>query len=72
MALRSVEYFLDLLSLTQGAKALETPCSPKLPEPVALGLFLANSKNKIYGSQRVGFKKKHFILWSWRESRAAG
>lgn len=39
MSLRSVEHFLALLSLAQGAKVLETPVSPRLPEPVAFAFF---------------------------------
>lgn len=69
MALRSVEYFLDLLSLAQGAKALETPCSPKLPEPMALGLFFLQIPRIKFTNHR-GWVSKRSILFYGAGGRA--
>lgn len=69
MALRSVEYFLDLLSLVRGAKALETPCSPNLPEPVALGLFFLQIPRIKFTGHR-GWVSKRSILFYGAGGRA--
>ena len=69
MALRSVEYFLDLWSLAQGAKALETPCSPKLPEPMALGLLFLQIPRIKFTSHR-GWVSKRSILFYGAGGRA--
>lgn len=69
MTLRSVEYFLDLLGLAQGAKALETPCSPNLPEPVVLGLFFLQIPRIKFTGHR-GWVSKRSILFYGAGGRA--
>lgn len=67
MCLRSVEHFLPLLSLDQGAKVPETNVTKAARASGFSVLSFANSKNKIHGPQRVGFKRKYFISWSLSE-----